>query len=92
LHSFVPGKGWGSYSYANDPELDGMIEEAKRTMDPSKRELILQRIGKLKHERVLGGLTTYRPLVTIAWRDKVDYTPWPWPGFWRNLQQIGLKQ
>jgi peptide/nickel transport system substrate-binding protein len=92
LHSFVPGKGWGSYSYANDPELDGMVEEAKRTMDSNKRELILQRIGRLKHERVLGGLTTYRPLVTIAWRDKVEYTPWPWEGFWRNLQQIGLKQ
>jgi peptide/nickel transport system substrate-binding protein len=92
LHSFVAGKGWGSYSYANDPELDAMVEEAKRTMDPAKREAVLQRIGKLKHERVLGGLPTYRPLVTIAWRDKVDYTPWPWPGFWRNLQQIGLKQ
>ena len=92
VHSFVAGKGWGSYSYASDPELDQLIEEAKRTMDAGKREELLNRIGKIKHEKVLGGLPTYRPLVTLAWRDKVEFTPWPWPGFWRSLQQIGLKQ
>jgi len=41
---------------------------------------------------VLGGLTTYRPLVTLAWRTgKVNFVPWPSPGFWRNFQEIGLK-
>lgn len=92
LHSFVPGKGWGTSSYASDPEIDAMVEEAKRTMDPAKRDELLKRIAVIKQEKVLGGLPTYRPLVTFAWRDKVDYTPWPWPGYWRNLQQIGLKQ
>ena len=36
--------------------------------------------------------TPDRPLVTFAWRDKVEYTPWPAPGAWRSFQQIGLKQ
>src|SRR5690606_8729041 len=92
MHSFVAGKGWGSYSFTEDPEIDAMVEEARRTMDVEKREEMLKAIARIKHEKVLGGLPTYRPLVTFAWRDKVDYTPWPWPGFWRSLQQIGLKQ
>jgi peptide/nickel transport system substrate-binding protein len=60
-------------------------------MDPEKREALLKRIARIKHERVLGGLPTYRPLVTFAWRgDRVSYRPWP-AGFWRNFQEIGLK-
>lgn len=92
LHSFEAGKGWGSYSHTIDPQADTMVEELKRTMDPAKRDALTRKIARYKEENVLGGLPTYRPLVTFAWRDKVDYTPWPWPGFWRNLQQIGLKQ
>ncbi len=92
VHTYEPGKGWGSYSYTSDAELDKLIEDAKRTMDVGKREALLEQIAKLKHERVAGGLTTYRPLVTFAWRDKVEYTPWPAPGAWRSFQQIGLKQ
>ncbi|MEZ5714925.1 MAG: ABC transporter substrate-binding protein [Paracoccaceae bacterium] len=92
LHSYEPGKGWGSYSHANDPEFDRMIEEATRIMDPDARAAALRAIAARKHEMVLGGLTTYLPLVTMAWNgDKVDYTPWPYPGFWRNFQEIGLK-
>ncbi len=94
LHSFVPGEGWGSYSHtAGHPEMDEMVEAVNTIMDPDEREAALQEIARKKHELVLGGLTTYRPLVTFAWRaDKVAYTPWPHPGFWRNFQEIGLKQ
>ncbi|MFV0474041.1 MAG: ABC transporter substrate-binding protein [Pikeienuella sp.] len=92
VHSYEPGKGWGSYSHASDPELDRMIEEANEMMDPAARNEALKAIGRRKHEMVLGGLTTYMPLVTFAWRaDKVDFTPWPHPGYWRNFQEIGVK-
>ena len=92
LHSYEPGKGWGSYSHVNDPEFDKMIEDASGEMNQEKRVAKLKEIAKRKHELVLGGLTTYQPLVTMAWNDtKVDYTPWPYPGFWRNFQEIGLK-
>ena len=70
-----------------------MVEEQRRTMDPEKRAELLRQIAKRKRDQVLGGLTTYRPLVTIAWRtDKVSFTPWPWPGYYRNFQEIGLKR
>lgn len=92
LHSYETGKGYGSYSHINDPEFDRMLEEANLTMDPVARAEKLSEIAKRKHELVLGGLTTYEPLVTMAWQgDKVSYTPWPFPGFWRNFQEIGLK-
>jgi peptide/nickel transport system substrate-binding protein len=91
VHTFEAGKGWGSYSFSSDPEVDGLLEEQRRIMDPEKREALLKRIARIKHERVLGGLPTYRPLVTFAWRgDRVSYRPWP-AGFWRNFQEIGLK-
>ncbi len=93
LHSFEPGKGWGSYSYASDPQIDALVEEQKRTIDPEKRVALLQQIARRKHEEVLGGLTTYRPLVTLAWRtSKVGFTPWPWPGAWHDFQQVSVKQ
>lgn len=92
LHSYESGKGWGSYSHVDDPEFDRMIEEAAKIMEPEARAAALREIGARKHELVLGGLTTYQPLVTMAWNDdKVSYTPWPYPGFWRNFQQVGLK-
>jgi peptide/nickel transport system substrate-binding protein len=91
LHSYQPGTGWGSYSYTSDPEFDKLIEEQKKIMDPAKREIMLKKIGKMKYEQVAGGLTTYRPLVTFAWRDKVTYNPWP-GGYYRELKEIGLKK
>jgi peptide/nickel transport system substrate-binding protein len=37
-------------------------------------------------------VTTYMPLSTFAWRaDKVEFVPWP-AGFWRQMQQVGLKK
>lgn len=92
VHTYVPGKGWGVTSVHSDPELDAMIEELKRTMDLDARAALIRKIARVKHERVAGGLTTYRPVVTFAWRDKVTFKPWPAPGFWRSMQEIGLKQ
>ncbi len=92
IHTYVPGAGWGATSVHSDPELDAMIEELKRTMDLEQRDALIKKIARIKHERVAGGLTTYRPVVTFAWRDKVTFKPWPSPGFWRNMQEIGLKQ
>ena len=92
VHTYVPGAGWGITSVHSDPELDVMIEELKQTMDQDKRDALIRRIARVKHERVAGGFPTYRPVVTFAWRDKVTFVGWPLPGFWRNMQQIGLKQ
>lgn len=92
-HTYVPGKGWGITSFHSDPELDTMLEELKRTMEPAKRDTLIKQIARIRMERVAGGLPTYRPVVTFAWRDdKVSFTAWPSPGFWRSMQEIGLKQ
>ncbi len=93
LHSFVAGKGWGSYSFSSDAEADAMVEELKTVMDPVKREELARKIARYKNEKVLGGLPTYRPMVTLAWRDdKVSFKGWPQPGFWRGFQEVGLKK
>jgi len=87
-----PGGGWGIASYISDPEVDALIEQAKRTMEPEKRNEILRHIARLKHERVYA-LTTYLPLATLAWRtDKVDFKPWAAPGAWHQMQELGLKK
>lgn len=92
LHSFNPENGIGFHSHASDPEVDALIQAQRRELDPEKRQQILAQIAKLKHERVLGGIPTYQPLVTMAWRsDKIDWVGWPTPGFWRNFQQVSIK-
>jgi peptide/nickel transport system substrate-binding protein len=91
LHSFEPGAGYGSYSFSSDKEVDELIEAQRRTIDPQQRAALLTRIARIKQERVLGGVPTYRPHVTFAWRaDKVTFKPWP-DAFWRSMQEIGLK-
>lgn len=89
LHSFVAGKGWGSYSFTDDPKVDEMVEKLKQTMDADKRVDIIRQVARYKHDNVLGGLATYRPVITLAWRDTVAFTPWPLPGYWRQFQEIG---
>ncbi|WFU71246.1 ABC transporter substrate-binding protein [Bradyrhizobium sp. CB2312] len=89
LHSFVPGKGFGSYSYTNDPKADEMVEELKNTMNPEKRVELIKQIARYKHENVLGGVTTYRPVITLAWRDNIDFRPWP-SGSWRAFQEVSF--
>jgi peptide/nickel transport system substrate-binding protein len=92
LHTYVPGKGLGSYSYSSDPKADALIQEARTIMNPAAREEKLREIARLKNDKVLGGLPTYQPLTSFAWRkDKVEYTPWP-AGYWRTLQEIKVKQ
>jgi peptide/nickel transport system substrate-binding protein len=93
VHSYVHGGGWGMTSVHNDPELDALIKELKTIMDLEKRDAMIKKIARIKHERVAGGLPTYRPIVTLAWREaKVTFNPWPSPGFWRSLQEIGVEQ
>lgn len=93
VHTFVPGQGWGSYSTTSDAEADKMIEELKTTMDPEKRAALARKIARYKHEKVLGGVPTYRPMVTFAWReDKIDFKGWPYPGYWRGMQEVVVKK
>jgi peptide/nickel transport system substrate-binding protein len=91
LHSFVAGKGWGSYSYTDDAKADAMVERLKGVMDPEQRVELIKQIAQYAHDNVLGGVTTYRPVITFAWRDKVDFKPWP-SANWRNFQEVSLKQ
>ena len=90
-HMHTAGDGWGSYSYHGDPELDALIEELRKTMDPELRVQRIQALARLKHERVAGGLPTYRPMLTLAWRDTVKFKPWP-DAFWRSMQEIGMQE
>jgi peptide/nickel transport system substrate-binding protein len=69
-----------------------MVEQLKNTMVPEKRVELIKQIARYKRENVLGGWTTYRPIITLAWRDKVEFKPWAYPGYWRGFQEIGLKQ
>jgi peptide/nickel transport system substrate-binding protein len=86
LHS--NGDNWGPYSYHADPRLDALVEELRTTLDPEGKQAIVRRIARLKHEEVAGGLPTYRPLVTLAWRDTVAFRPWP-NANWRSMREIG---
>jgi peptide/nickel transport system substrate-binding protein len=93
LHGFIPGTAFGLYSTITDPETDTLLDEQRRTLDPVRRAALLQQIARIKHDKLLGVLSTYRPLVTFAWRtDKVSFTPWPWPGYYRSFQEIGIRQ
>lgn len=92
MHSYQAGRGLGAYSYTDNAEMDALLRAQQTTMDPARREAMLKEIARIKHDQVLGGLPTYRPMVTIAWRNtKVAFKPWPGPGWWRNFQEIGLK-
>jgi peptide/nickel transport system substrate-binding protein len=93
LHSYVPGEGWGSYSQTNDPKVDRMVKELRQLMDDRERAAMIRKIARYKHEQVLGGIPTYRPMFTMAWRaDRIEFTPWPSPGSWRSFQEVKLKQ
>jgi peptide/nickel transport system substrate-binding protein len=90
LHTYDAARGFGSSSYTSIPEIDRMIEEQKREMDPAKRIALIRSLAQIKNEQVLAGIPTYRPLVTFAWRDNVRHVPWP-SGSWRALQEIGFR-
>ena len=87
-HVHTAGDGWGNYSYHADPELDAMIVQLRKTMDETQRIALIRAIAARKHEQVAGGFPTYRPMITLAWRDDVDFEPWP-AAFWRSMR--GMK-
>ena len=90
-HVHTAGDGWGTYSYESTPELDGLIETLRMTMDVDTRIALIKQIARLKHELVAGGLPTYRPMITLAWRDRIDFAPWP-GAFWRSMRGMRSAQ
>ena len=87
LHTYTDR--WGRLSYHADSEFDGLIQTLRTTLDPGRRERLARRIARLKHERVAGGLPTYQPLVSFAWRDTIAFRPWP-AAYWRSMYEIDL--
>ena len=88
LHS--EGDGWGTYSYFSDALFDMAIEELRTVIDEQKRADMIRGITRRKHEQVAGGFPTYRPLVSIAWRNTLTFKPWP-QAFWRSMRQISIQ-
>jgi len=88
MHSYQPDTGMGNNSYDNDAEMDALLEQQEQIMDLKERAALLQKIARIKQERVLGGVPTYRSLVTFAWRDNLDYVPWSIRGYWRVFQEV----
>ena len=86
-HVHTTGDGWGSYSYESTPQLDAMVETLRMTMDLQTRSVMIQEIARVKHASVAGGLPTYRPMLTLAWREEVDFEPWP-GAFWRSMRGL----
>ncbi len=91
LHSYQKDTGYGVYSQTDDAEADKMVEQLQYTMKPEERIALIRKIGKYKYENLLAGIPTYEPLLTFAWHDNVKFEPWPYPGYWRNFQEIGFK-
>ena len=60
-------------------------------MDPDRRLPLVRQIVTMKNDQLLAGIPVYRPLFSIAWHDDVEFTPWPMPGYWRGMQEIGFK-
>lgn len=87
-HVHSSGDGWGTYSYHKDPELDVMIRAIRTTMDEQQHVELIKKVARIRHERVAGGIPTYRPLITFAWRDTIEFNPWP-QAFWRSMLEIG---
>ena len=84
-HVHTAGDGWGAYSYESTPELDAMVETLRTTMDTDTRVTLIQEFARRKHALVAGGFPTYRPMITLAWREGIDFEPWP-AAFWRSMR------
>ncbi|MGB6117810.1 MAG: ABC transporter substrate-binding protein [Mesorhizobium sp.] len=91
LHTYSKDTGYGVYSQTSDPEADKMVQELQRVMKIEDRIALIQKLGKYKYDNLLAGIPTYQPILTFAWRDNVKFEPWPYPGYWRNFQEIGFK-
>ncbi len=92
LHEYVPGGGLGAFSMTKDEKANKLVRELQATMDADKRSKLIKEIARYKHENVLGGIPTYQPVITLAWRDNVEFKPWPFPGYWRGFQEVAKKQ
>ena len=88
-HLHTTTDAWGRNSYHSDPAFDRLVETLRTTMDPGARYRLASRIARLKHEQVAGGLPTYRPMISLAWREKIAFRPWPAAG-WRSMYEIDL--
>ncbi len=88
LHEYVPESGLGAFSLTKDDKATKLVKQLQGTMAPAKRAGLIKEIGQYKHDMVLGGIPTYQPVVTLAWRDKFAFTPWPFPGYWRGFQEV----
>ncbi len=86
-HMHSNGNGWGAYSYYSDPVMDGLIEELRLLIDDTERAVKIRELAEIKHRLGAGGIPTYRPILTFAWRDSTDFKPWP-GAFWRSMRQI----
>ena len=76
LHTYDKTKGMGQYNkggYSNT-ELDRIAEEAATTVDPLKREELLQKAMEIGM-RELGAIPLHEQFVTMASRKEVTYTP-----------------
>lgn len=88
LHSFVPGTGYGIYSQTSDPKADEMVKRLQQVMDRDERTALIREIATYKYENLLAGIPTYEPLLTFAWRDNIEFDAWPYPGYWRQFQEV----
>lgn len=79
---------WGTYSYHADPEFDRLIVELRSLLHEPERAQKIKEIARLKHAQLAGGIPTYRPMLTLAWRDSLHFVPWP-QAFWRAMREIG---
>ena len=90
-HLHTAGDGWGTYSYHSDPEFDDLVKQLRTLIDEDERATLIRHIARRKHEEVAGGFPTYRPMITLAWRDRLVFRPWP-AAFWRSMREIGLQE
>ena len=87
LHLHSHNESRGSVSYHADADFDRLLDAARTTLDPTVRGTLVREIARKKHAELAGGLPTYRPLTAFAWRDSIDFRPWP-AGHWRSMREI----
>jgi peptide/nickel transport system substrate-binding protein len=62
----VDSNGSINYSHLNDPEIDRLIVEQRRTLDPAKRKELLQRIQRRVYDEV--------PVVVLSYEEQIFAT------------------
>jgi peptide/nickel transport system substrate-binding protein len=76
----------GSFAYGGYPDIDGLFRDQAGELDPKKREVLLQRIQQLMHEKVmylpiwqLSMLQGYGPRVAESGLGLIADYPWAAP-------------